>query len=389
MGRLSAPLGVVAAGLCIVAAEAAATSGWTIEPTPNPARTTHSQLEGVSCTAARTCTAVGFYKDPAGRYATLAERWNGKKWTIEPTPNPAGAKVSPLVAVSCTAAKSCTAVGFYTNGAGKQSTLAERWNGKKWTIERTPNPHKTTVVQLYGVSCVRTKACIAVGSYLTSAGRFVTLAERWNGKRWTIERTSSPAGARVFSSLNAVSCTAGNVCTAVGYYSNNAGKEMTLAERRSAKKWTIERTPNPAGAKLSLLDGVSCTAVSACIAVGSDQNSAGTRMTVAERWNGKGWTIEPTPNPSGAVGGYLYGVSCTTANACTAVGPYRDSAGKELTLAEHWNGMKWAIERTPNPRGAVYTCLYGASCTTGGACTAVGHYRNRAGRKFTLAEQGR
>lgn len=33
--------------------------------------------------------------------------------------------------------------------------------------------------------------------------------------------------------------------------------------------WTIQSTPNPAGAKSSLLSGVSCTSATACTAVGA------------------------------------------------------------------------------------------------------------------------
>ncbi|MEA2314573.1 MAG: hypothetical protein QOI03_1265, partial [Solirubrobacteraceae bacterium] len=45
----------------------------------------------------------------------------------------------------------------------------------------------------------------------------------------------------------------------------------------------------------------------------------------------------------------LSGVSCTTASACTAVGYYVNSAGTRLTLAERWNGTSWATQTTPNP----------------------------------------
>jgi hypothetical protein len=58
---------------------------------------------------------------------TLAERWNGKPWAIQPTPNPARAQQSRLWAVACASASACTAVGTATKMAGNQVTLAERW----------------------------------------------------------------------------------------------------------------------------------------------------------------------------------------------------------------------------------------------------------------------
>lgn len=384
--RVGLVLGVCVAGLCIVVPATAAASGWAIQRTPNPTGATSSELEGVSCASAPACTAVGFYRRDGGKVVGLAERWNGKRWTIEPTPNPTGATSSSLTGVSCTAARGCTAVGSYENAIGKHAALAERWSGKKWTIEPAPNPAGVAWSFLYGVSCTSARMCTAVGYYRRGAVKIVTLVERWNGKKWTIDGTPNPARA-VESLLYGVSCSAASACTTVGSYENGTGRSLALAERWNGKKWTIERTRNPAGAKASVLEGVSCTRASVCAAVGYYRNSAGKEITLSERWSGKRWTIEPTPTPPGTVRSSLYGVSCTAAGACTAVGPYRNSAGKQLTVAERWNGNKWTIEPTPNPAGSTSTCLYGASCTTTGACTAVGHYRNSSRRKLTLAEQ--
>ena len=44
-----------------------------------------------------------------------------------------------LAGVSCASASACTATGYYYNGS-VYPTLAERWNGTKWSIEHTPNP---------------------------------------------------------------------------------------------------------------------------------------------------------------------------------------------------------------------------------------------------------
>lgn len=66
------------------------------------------------------------------------------------------------------------------------------------------------------------------------------------------------------------------------------------------------------GVKEAHLTGVACTSSSACTVVGSYQNSAGTTVTLAEQWNGGGWTIQTTPNPEGAAEWAFTGISCTT-----------------------------------------------------------------------------
>jgi hypothetical protein len=168
---------------------------WKIQPTPNPAGATNgSFLNGVSCTAATACTAVGYYVNSSGFRLTLAERWNGSSWAIQPTPNPTGAVYSVLNDVSCSAATACTAVGFYVNSSS-QLALAERWNGSSWAIRATPKPAGASLSHLFGVSCTAATSCTAVGYYQNSSVTD-TLALRWNGTSWAIQPTPTPPARR-------------------------------------------------------------------------------------------------------------------------------------------------------------------------------------------------
>lgn len=255
-------------------------------------------------------------------FEALAERWTGTSWAIQPTPIPSGAGGdSDLSGISCTSATACTAVGSYINSTGHRVTLAERWNGTSWTVQPTPNPLGADSSDLKGVSCTSATACTAVGSYTSyvgTEGTQATLAERWNGTSWTIQSTPTGADGRL---LEGVSCTSATACTAVGEYRNGAGAVVTLAERWDGTSWAIQPTPNPTGAQLSYLQGVSCTSATACTAVGfSDGNAP--PVTLAMGWNGTGWTLQPTPDPTGgqSASRRLEGVSCTTAPTCTAVG---------------------------------------------------------------------
>ncbi len=62
----------------------------------------------MSCTAPNVCTAVGQYLDstegPTGAYLTLAERWNGTSWTIQPTADPALAGTGSATNITSSAA---------------------------------------------------------------------------------------------------------------------------------------------------------------------------------------------------------------------------------------------------------------------------------------------
>src|SRR5215467_13227659 len=103
-------MGGTTAAVTGASAAAAAASGWSIQHTPNPTGASFVPLQAVSCTSATACTAVGS-SSTSTTTVTLAERWNGTKWSIQHTPNPTGASFVPLKAVSCTSATACTAVG--------------------------------------------------------------------------------------------------------------------------------------------------------------------------------------------------------------------------------------------------------------------------------------
>jgi hypothetical protein len=159
-----------------------------------------------------------------------------------------------------------------------------------------------------------------------------TLAERWDGRTWRIVPTFKPAPAPN-AILNSVSCTSATACTAVG----NQTLAKTLAERWNGRTWQVQATPNPAGAQSITLDGVACPARTVCTAFGL--NGIGLApVTLAERWSGGRWRIQPTPglvaNDSG-----LGGVACPTVSACFAVASYTNNGLNlpNLTLVEQWN----------------------------------------------------
>jgi hypothetical protein len=54
----------------------------------------------------------------------LAETWNGTRWTLQATPAPAGSLTSMLNGMSCSPAGACTAVGYTFQMSVIQVTLA-------------------------------------------------------------------------------------------------------------------------------------------------------------------------------------------------------------------------------------------------------------------------
>lgn len=339
---------------------ASATTEWTVVPTPHASDVSYS----VSCTTSDACVSVGSLTSIRGSTRTLAERFSaatGREWRVVHTPVPSAAKSSALLGISCTAANACIAVGTYTSSGGLGMTLAEGWDGKSWSIVATPDPTGATGARLSQVSCTAANACTAVGSY-TREGSTATLIERWNGTEWSIQESPNPSES-TNARLQGVACASSSACTAVGYYLTSAGSNALLAESWNGTTWSLQAVPSPVGSTGAQLRSVSCTAASACTAVGA-YKTVGATLTLAERWNGTEWHVQTTPN-SGTANNALSGVSCKAANACTAVGG--TSGG---TLAEHWNGSEWVIQETPT--SAPGSTLSGISCSSTTTCNAAG-----------------
>jgi hypothetical protein len=324
-------------------------------------------LYGVSCTSATSCTAAGDVGlSSAAAQGPLAERWNGKRWAVESAPNPVfGGGGSVLSAVSCFSGRACTTVG--ERGNVNVSTLAERWDGKRWVAQSTPSPAGGEST-LAGVACVSAASCFAVGSSINSDAEAQTLGERWNGSAWVTQRTPNPpAQPGAGNQLDAVACTSPNACTAVGLQLNGP-----LAERWDGTKWSVQATPSPQDPGPGELLAVSCPSPVACLAVGdTDQTGVHRTRTLAERWNGRKWTRQDSPDPAHGYYSFLTGISCSQPATCIAVGFYAVPKGNRYTLAERWNGTKWAILPTPNPPPGGDQ-LNGLSCPSATACIAVG-----------------
>jgi len=104
---------------------AAATPSWAIQTTPNGPGATTSVLSGVSCTSSSACVAVGYYVNGSSDDVVFAEAFTTTGWTILSPVIPTGASSSELSGVSCLSATSCTAVGSYNNGTNTVALIEQ------------------------------------------------------------------------------------------------------------------------------------------------------------------------------------------------------------------------------------------------------------------------
>jgi hypothetical protein len=233
---------------------------WTIATSPNTSTSENNELRGVSCTSASACTAAGEYNDGTVNQ-TLIEQWNGTTWSIVTSPDPNSSWDNDLEGISCTSATVCTAVGDYFTGSYEQ-TLIERWNGTTWSIASGADTSTTQSNYLSGVSCTSATVCTAVGDYYSGAYE-QTLIEQWNGSAWSVVTSPNVTGS-LNDFLAAVSCTSSAFCTAVGNY--DTLPYQILIEQWNGSTWTIATAT---GGTDSQFEGVSCTSATACAAAGN------------------------------------------------------------------------------------------------------------------------
>ncbi len=360
------------------------TPGWKILSTPNPSEASDSNLHDVSCEpSTNVCTAVG-KSTKSGVDSPLAQRWNGTSWSEQTAAKKSGSTHNRLFGVDCPSETRCMAVGNYQNSEGGPATLAEIWNENKWSVQSTPVPAEATSSELVGVGCNNTAECKAVGSAVIG-GVKTAIAQKWSSPTWASQTVPIPEGA-TSSQLDGVDCLWSNFCVAVGRYTTSGSSIKSLAMFWNGSEWKLQTLTDPEGATQSTLLDVSCTpSPNRCTVVGGWKNGAGEQFTLAYRFNGTStWTLQSTPNPSGATESAFQDVSCASETSCTAAGSSL-GGGSTQTLAEKWNGSSWSIQGTSNPSDATFSSLFGVSCRST-TCMGVGWSTDGSGVDTTLAE---
>jgi len=369
--RVAVVVGLAVASLVASGTPAGAAPAWSVVPTA--AGMAYGSVGAVRCPTPTICFAVGTRDNPHS-VSTLAQRWNGTKWVALATPNPTGAVSSQLTSVVCPTTSNCLAVGQYNNIATTTKTLAMRWNGKAWSILPSPNVASSPVNLLAAIACTSATNCFAVGNSFvstTDSSAQQTLIEQWNGTTWSIVPSPNQLLAND-SVLSGVGCMSPTSCFAVGHYTNQL-VTSTLTEHWDGVSWSVVPSPNPHSSTDNELNAVTCSTVS-CFAVGKGHG------TLVEVWNGTIWGIVASPNPVGATGSSLSGVSCPSATRCVAVGIFF-KANKVQRLVEVFTAQVGAIVGVPVPAKTSQSNLSAVTCTSDASCFAVGNYRIGTSRR--------
>jgi len=257
-----------------------------------------------------------------------------------------------------------------------------------WTAAQPPLPadaDNTGDSEIIDVSCPSSTSCLASGQYADTSGVERGMLLSWSNGTWT----AAQAGPYIF----ALSCPTASYCVSVG---------VSNVYTWSGGTWTTTQVPAPADISSShLLDlqGVSCVSESACVAVGSYTNTAGSQEGVLETLSDGTWIPERAPLPADAAAnpdvtfgtGLANLVSCGSASFCVAAGDYTNASGQTAGLLEILSDGTWTVNQVPSPADAVTGSqanlyLTGISCLTAAFCVADGGYTGTSGSGKGLVE---
>jgi hypothetical protein len=145
----------------------------------------------------------------------------------------------------------------------------------------------------------------------------------------------------------------------------------SVAVAASCRAWTMSQSPN-VPTKINVLTSVSASSSNDIWAVGYYQdygNDPTSARTLTMHWDGKAWTLVPSPSPNDG-SNYLDGVAAVAPNNAWAVG---DSGLSEnpRTLLLHWDGNAWSPGKLP-PLDADGSSLYAIKAVAANDIWAVG-----------------
>ncbi|MGH9021151.1 MAG: hypothetical protein ACRDV0_09070 [Acidimicrobiales bacterium] len=353
MTRTTRAIVIALATLALCATASAATPSWgraaNVTLPAGGLTVTSGYLPGLSCPGARSCVAVGDYSDwkntTRGLIASeVAGVWRKPVAIVAPSGASGTAAVTPS-AVACSSVGNCLVVGFYDDANGDaqgflDAEVAGAWRG----AQRAPLPANAEGLgqgaALRAVSCPSRHACVAVGSYL-AVGPVPAL------EGFAVSGSSGSWSAAEVAPANA-----------------NANPDVSLGQ-------------------------VACASATSCAAAGSYLDANGSSRGLLATLTGTLWhesELAAPPDASAYAGASISGVACPGVGACVAAGVFETAAGEREAFVVASHAGSWGTATTiAMPTGASSNPLaffYGfadLACHGVGNCALGGQYRDAAG----------
>jgi len=299
-------------------------SKWTQTPVPH-AGPNYNTLFGVAATRDR-AWAVGVALNSAYQAHSLIEAWTGGAWHIDQTPA-LNTQRDILNAVTAASKKDVWAVGDQQASNGVFHTLIEHWDGKGWSLVPSPNPG-TSGDHLWGVAQAGPDNVWAVGQR-NGQHSDAPLVEHWDGAHWTV--VTVPSLGLTGGLLQAVAVHGGQVWAA-GQSDDAAHQARPLVEHFAHGVWTAQLLGN-VGTGFSNVTGIAISHRTVWIVGSAFDSASGNQLTLVAEHTDAGWQQVNAPNPG--TGDKVLGGASAAGNSVWAVGFFKTSAGRSPLIEIH------------------------------------------------------
>jgi len=350
--------------------------GWSAVSSPSIGNLDNN-LAAVSAGSASDAWAVGSYyaSNNPNVLQTMAEHFDGTRWTEFPLPN-VGPNENSLLGVSELASGRAWAVGYDVNAEFAQQTLVEHYDGTTWSVVPSPSLGGRENI-LYGVSAVSDSDVWAVGADQDAAGLWHTLTEHWNGSAWsTVPAVDAGASGNQFYAVTAVSS---NSVYATGQQSGSGFPSQALVEHWNGRSWSVLPTPSDPTETLTPY-GITGSD-SALTVVGDRESSTAPYTTLVAAGAPNSLALVASPN-NGTGEQDLFGATTAADGSTWAVGWSLN--GSEQTLTEQGVNGTWSLVASPDP-GTGDNGFAGVGAIPGGGVWAVGVTSNNGGFSTLIA----
>jgi hypothetical protein len=322
--------------------------GWTTQLTQRLG-TNDNSLGAVAGSSPTDVWAAGNFLPSAkhsNQDATLsfAEHYNGKTWTVARTPN-AGPNFNSFYGLTA-AGGDAWAVGERLNAQYEDRALVESWNGTKWRIDNLPQPGSVRDM-MFAASALSPSDVWMVGDQEGANGIFETLAEHWNGSAWQVLPTPDPGSTG--NHLYAVDAVSPDDVWAAGQQLGGLAPDQGLIEHWNGHAWSFVPLPRSTSGSV-LFDAVTATSSQAWVAGEADSPEGGGRPFIEHHAAGNNWTVAHLPAvPGGADWSNLYGLALS-GGSVWAVGTYVDpkTDNNNVLVLREANG-RWRVDNAPDP----------------------------------------
>jgi hypothetical protein len=324
---------------------------------PTPDENFNNGLQAASASSPNDIWAVG--------QSTI--HFDGAKWTAFPAPMLKGDNTGYLAGVVDISPTLAWAGGTVNVGEANPAQVIEQWNGTQWSIFPGPKFGSGDQPNIFAMTSTSANDIWAIGSLLQDQELLFFLFEHWDGAAWTA--TLSLSGDAF---LMGASADATNDAWAVGFNGPENDSSATLAMHFNGQNWRQVTTPN-VGSGANQLNGVLALAPNNVWAVGFStpvpppQEAA--TLTLIEHFDGTAWSVVPSPNvgPNNTFqSNRLFGLTANSPTDIWAFGSFfaSNGSGNQRTLLLHWNGKTWTIAPSPDPtRGGFLSDLLFAGVT--------------------------